>query len=85
MVAPGNAPPWRHPAGFRLSQVTCARWQGRFEEFYPTLQEKLGTPLRVPEGVNSIVEIIPSGRDQPAIAAATQAAVAAPADTLGLP
>ncbi|MBS0210467.1 MAG: formylmethanofuran--tetrahydromethanopterin N-formyltransferase [Planctomycetes bacterium] len=55
-----------------------------FEQFCPTLREQLGGESRLPDGVQSIMEIIINGRDLAAIAAATQAAIAASVDTPGL-
>jgi formylmethanofuran--tetrahydromethanopterin N-formyltransferase len=55
-----------------------------YEAFCPTLRGKLGEGSKVPEGVNSIMEIILNGRDLPTIAQATQAAIAASKDTPGL-
>lgn len=55
-----------------------------YEAFCPTLRHKLGEASRVPPGVNSIMEIILNGRDLSTIEAATQAAIAASADTPGL-
>jgi formylmethanofuran--tetrahydromethanopterin N-formyltransferase len=55
-----------------------------YEAFCPTLKKKLGETSRVPEGVQSIMEIILNGRDLCAIEAATQAAIAGAVDTPGL-
>ncbi len=55
-----------------------------YEKFCPTLKEKLGDRSGVPDGVRSIMEIIINGHDLPSIVAATQAAIAAAADTPGL-
>ena len=55
-----------------------------YEAFCPTLRDKLGSASRVPEGVESIMEIIINGKDLPSIARATQAAIAASRDTPGL-
>jgi formylmethanofuran--tetrahydromethanopterin N-formyltransferase len=55
-----------------------------YEAYCPTLRDKLGDRSRVPEGVRSIMEIIINGSDLPAIARATQAAIAAAAETPGL-
>jgi formylmethanofuran--tetrahydromethanopterin N-formyltransferase len=55
-----------------------------FAEYCPTLREKLGAQSRLPEGVHSVMEIIINGRDLDTIAQATQAAIAASVDTLGL-
>lgn len=55
-----------------------------YAEYCPTLREKLGTQSKLPVGVQSIQEIIINGRDLATIAAATQAALAAAAQTPGL-
>lgn len=55
-----------------------------YEQFCPTLRDKLGDPSRVPEGVASIMEIILDGSDLGTISAATQSAIAAALDTPGL-
>jgi formylmethanofuran--tetrahydromethanopterin N-formyltransferase len=55
-----------------------------YEKFCPTLREKLGDQSGVPDGVESIMEIIINGRDIAAIVAATQAAIHAAVDTPGL-
>jgi formylmethanofuran--tetrahydromethanopterin N-formyltransferase len=55
-----------------------------FAEFCPTLKDKFGDKSRVPAGVVSIQEIIINGRDLPTIVKATQAAIAACAETPGL-
>jgi formylmethanofuran--tetrahydromethanopterin N-formyltransferase len=55
-----------------------------YENFCPTLKDKLGERSKVPDGVGSIMEIILNGRDLPTIAKATQAAIAASRDTPGL-
>ena len=55
-----------------------------YEKFCPTLKGKLGDQSAVPEGVESIMEVIINGRDLASIVAATQAAIAAAVDTPGL-
>lgn len=55
-----------------------------YEQFCPALREKLGSETKLPEGVNSVMEIILNGKDLPTIAQATQAAIAACRDTPGL-
>jgi formylmethanofuran--tetrahydromethanopterin N-formyltransferase len=55
-----------------------------YEDYCPTLREKLGEKSKLPAGVGSIMEIIINGRDLPTIVAATQAAIAASVDTPGL-
>jgi formylmethanofuran--tetrahydromethanopterin N-formyltransferase len=55
-----------------------------YAEYCPTLRGKEDVQTRLPEGVNSVMEIIINGRDLPTISAATQAAIAASKDTPGL-
>jgi formylmethanofuran--tetrahydromethanopterin N-formyltransferase len=55
-----------------------------YAEYCPTLRDKLGEQSRVPDGVQSVMEIIINGRDLDTIARATQAAIAASVDTPGL-
>ena len=55
-----------------------------YENYCPTLREKLGPECRLPQGVNSVMEIIINGRDLPTIVQATQAAIAASVETPGL-
>ena len=55
-----------------------------YENYCPTLKERLGEKSKVPAGVGSIMEIIINGHDLPTIARATQAAIAASRDTPGL-
>jgi formylmethanofuran--tetrahydromethanopterin N-formyltransferase len=55
-----------------------------YENYCPTLKERLGEKSKVPAGVGSIMEIIINGHDLPTIARATQAAIAASRETPGL-
>ncbi len=55
-----------------------------YEAYCPTLRTRLGEKSKVPEGVASIQEIILDGHDLPTIVRATQAAIAAAADTPNL-
>ena len=55
-----------------------------YENFCPTLRDKLGDKSEVPNGVNSIMEIILNGRDLSTVAEATYAAIDAAAETPGL-
>lgn len=55
-----------------------------YAEYCPTLREKLGEASKLPEGVASVMEIIINGKDLPTICQATQAAIAASAETPGL-
>jgi formylmethanofuran--tetrahydromethanopterin N-formyltransferase len=52
-----------------------------YAEYCPTLRGKPGVETRLPDGVASVQEIIINGPDLKAIAAATQAAIAAAVDT----
>lgn len=54
------------------------------EKFCPTLQNKLGEDAGLPDGVNSVMEIIINGKDIPTIFDATQVAIKAAVDTPGL-
>lgn len=55
-----------------------------YEQFCPTLRDKPGVESQLPEGVNSVMEVIINGRDITSIITATQAAIAAAAETPGL-
>ncbi|MCI0701203.1 MAG: formylmethanofuran--tetrahydromethanopterin N-formyltransferase [Planctomycetia bacterium] len=55
-----------------------------YAEYCPTLRGKEGVASRLPEGVTSVQEIIINGANLPALAKATQAAIAAAKDTLEL-
>ncbi len=55
-----------------------------YAEFCPTLREKLGDRSKVPQGVNSIMEIIINGGDLESIQRATRDALYAAAQTPGL-
>jgi formylmethanofuran--tetrahydromethanopterin N-formyltransferase len=55
-----------------------------YEKFCPTLRGKPGVESALPEGVNAVMEVIINGRDIESIGAATQAAIAASAETPGL-
>ncbi len=55
-----------------------------FAEYCPTLKEKLGPKSLVPDGVQSIMEIIVNGRDLESVANATYAAIDAAKSTPGL-
>ena len=52
-----------------------------YVEFCPTLKGKLGEKSKVPDGVNSIMEIIINGRDLDALKEATKRAIAAASQT----
>lgn len=55
-----------------------------YEQYCPTLREKLGTESRLPPNVNSIMEIVMNGRDLETLSLATQAAITAARSTPGL-
>jgi formylmethanofuran--tetrahydromethanopterin N-formyltransferase len=52
-----------------------------YAEFCPTLREKLGDKSKLPDGVESVMEIIVNGRDIDALKAATKNAIHAAAKT----
>lgn len=55
-----------------------------YESFCPQLQDNPDVTAKLPEGVNSVMEIIMNGRDMESIIEATQAAIQASKDTDGL-
>ena len=55
-----------------------------YAEYCPTLKPKLGGRSKVPEGVNSIMEIVINGSSLPAVAQATYAAIDAALTAPGL-
>lgn len=55
-----------------------------YEKFCPMLRDDPRVETGLPEGVDSVMEIIMNGRDMASIIAATQAAIAASKDTPGL-
>jgi formylmethanofuran--tetrahydromethanopterin N-formyltransferase len=55
-----------------------------YEKYCPELRDFAAVDSQVPNGVNSIMEIIMNGRDLDSINVATQAAIAAARDTPGL-
>jgi formylmethanofuran--tetrahydromethanopterin N-formyltransferase len=77
---PGGVAASGSKAGSRYSFSVAST----YEAFCPTLRTRLGNASRVPEGVQSIMEIILNGRDLAAIETATQAAIEAAIDTPGL-
>ncbi len=74
---PGGVAGSGSKAGSRYSFTIAST----FAEYCPTLRDALGADSRLPPGVVSVQEIIINGRDLPAIAAATQAAIAAARET----
>ncbi len=55
-----------------------------YAEFCPTLRDKLGDQSKLPDGVESVMEIIVNGRDIDALKDATKNAIHAAANTPGL-
>lgn len=55
-----------------------------YEKFCPLLRDEIGDKSGLPEGVNSVTEIIMNGGDMPCIIEATQAAIQAARETPGL-
>ena len=80
MPFPGGVAASGSKAGSRYSFSIAST----YEKFCPTLREQLGDASGVPDGVNSIMEIIINGRDLDTIRTATQAAIRAAVDTPGL-
>jgi formylmethanofuran--tetrahydromethanopterin N-formyltransferase len=85
MPFPGGVASSGSKAGSRYKFMIAST----YENYCPTLREKLGRDKlgpesRLPPGVNSVMEIIINGRDLPTIVQATQAALAASVDTPGL-
>jgi formylmethanofuran--tetrahydromethanopterin N-formyltransferase len=77
---PGGIAASGSKAGSRYSFAIAST----FEKFCPTLRGAPGVDTALPDGVNSVMEIIINGRDIGSIVAATQAAIAASAETPGL-
>jgi formylmethanofuran--tetrahydromethanopterin N-formyltransferase len=74
---PGGVASSGSKAGSRYSFAIAST----YAEYCPTLRGKEGVVSRLPEGVNSVQEIIINGCDLPTIATATQAAIAAAKET----
>jgi len=77
---PGGVAASGSKAGSRYSFMIAST----YAEYCPTLREKLGDQSKLPEGVQSVMEIIVNGRDLASLQAATRAAIFAAADTPGL-
>ncbi len=77
---PGGVAASASKAGSRYSFLFAST----FEAYCPTLRDELGEESRVPEGVESIMEIIINGRDLETVSVATQAAIGACQTTNGL-
>jgi formylmethanofuran--tetrahydromethanopterin N-formyltransferase len=80
MPFPGGVTGSGSKAGSRYSFAVAST----YEKYCPTLRGVPGVESSLPEGVNSVMEIIMNGRDLQTIVAATQAAIAAAAGTPGL-
>lgn len=80
MPFPGGIAGSGSKAGSRYSFTIAST----YEKYCPTLREKLGAESGLPDGVNSVMEIILNGQDLETISRATQAAIAASVDTPGL-
>jgi formylmethanofuran--tetrahydromethanopterin N-formyltransferase len=80
MPFPGGITQSGSKAGSRYSFTIAST----YEQYCPTLRDKLGEESRLDESVGSVMEIIINGRDLATIAAATQAGIAASVDTPGL-
>lgn len=77
---PGGVAASASKAGSRYSFLIAST----YEAFCPTLKEKLGEDSQVPDGVQSIMEIIINGRDLETVASATHQAIDAAAEVDGL-
>lgn len=80
LTFPGGIAASASKAGSRYSFMIAST----FAEYCPTLKTKLGDKSRVPEGVNSIMEIVINGSSLDAVANATYAAIQGALDTPGL-
>jgi formylmethanofuran--tetrahydromethanopterin N-formyltransferase len=77
---PGGVAASASKAGSRYSFLIAST----YAEYCPTLKAELGERSRVPDGVQSIMEIVYNGRDLECLQTATQAAIAAALRTPGL-
>ncbi len=80
LTFPGGIAASASKAGSRYSFLIAST----YAEYCPTLKKKLGDQSRVPEGVQSIMEIVINGSSLPAVATATYAAIDAALGTPGL-
>lgn len=80
MSFPGGIASSASKAGSRYPFLVAST----YEQFCPTLREKLGAESRLPAGVNSIMEIVMNGRDLEALTVATHAAIDAARQAPGL-
>ena len=77
---PGGVAASASKAGSRYSFLFAST----YGEYCPQLREQLGEASGVPEGIQSIMEIIINGRDLETVAQATYHAIEAAAETPGL-
>ncbi len=80
LTFPGGVAASASKAGSRYSFLIAST----YAEYCPTLKAKLGDASRVPEGVQSIMEIVINGSNLKAVADATYAAIDAALPTPGL-
>jgi formylmethanofuran--tetrahydromethanopterin N-formyltransferase len=80
LTFPGGIAASASKAGSRYSFLIAST----YAEFCPTLKTKLGAQSRVPDGVESIMEIVINGSSLESVAAATYAAIQAALPTPGL-
>jgi formylmethanofuran--tetrahydromethanopterin N-formyltransferase len=80
MTFPGGIAASASKAGSRYSFLVAST----YAEYCPTLRNEPGLETRLPDNVNSIMEIVINGRSLEAISDATQAAIAAAVDSPGL-
>ena len=80
MPFPGGITHSGSKAGSRYSFMIAST----YEQYCPTLRDKLGDESRLEESVGSVMEIIINGHDLATIATATQEGIAASVDTPGL-
>jgi formylmethanofuran--tetrahydromethanopterin N-formyltransferase len=80
LTFPGGIAASASKAGSRYSFLIAST----YAEYCPTLKEKLGAQSKVPEGVNSIMEIVINGGSLESVAKATYAAIDAALPAPGL-
>ena len=80
MTFPGGIAASASKAGSRYSFLIAST----YAEYCPTLRNEPGLETRLPDNVNSIMEIVINGRSLQAISDATQAAIASSVDSPGL-
>jgi len=80
MTFPGGIAASASKAGSRYSFLVAST----YAEYCPTLRNEPGLETRLPDNVNSTMEIVINGRSLEAISDATQAAIAAAVDSPGL-